>query len=153
KIGHFLGAKNRSQSTEIVGHEENGKAAGYSVEMHVGGEDGEFNRDVMQKVKHGRDDGTGNTGKAKASGEWTMSADIAEELADRTLAEHPEIAKLPHEDRMRAIAEYVAHEGISAVNDIGSHTESVYDKKTLDWDLELKGNASFPGREGRLLAD
>src|SRR5262249_32509491 len=49
--------------------------------------------------------------------------------------------------------EYVAHEGISAVNDIGSHTASVYDKKTLSWDLELKGNPSFPGREGRRIVE
>lgn len=154
-VGRQLGDKDVSLQTEILARQENDKDAGYVIENHIGGNSGAWNRGKMQHIAYGGKEtdaysqgDTWDESKVEPSGDWTMSVEVSNQAMDNLVAEEDRFKGLEtNDDKMRAVTDYVANGGIDAVNDISRHGEQT--GKPIEWDLELKGNPSFPGRQGR----
>ncbi len=137
RIGHFLGDSNSHASANLEANVENGKEKSYTATIEVGGESGSRNRDALnQWFAMGDAKGT----DATHSGDWKLTADVSVEAVHKLEHDvHDFNGKTP-EQKQRILSDMVAKEG--GVN--------IHDGKPLDWDVELKGDANFPGREGRV---
>ena len=138
----FLGDDDAHSSASLESRMEDGKDAGYTATMKYSGENGDHNRDAMGQLFM-MGDAKGH--KAKASGEWTVSTDIPKETMDE-LAKYPKFAEATNdEDRRRAFSSFIAERGAGGFGGLG-----YVGGKSLEWDVELKGDKNFPGKEGRI---
>ena len=149
RLSRFLGDKDLHSSVEIVSRQENDKAAGYSVEGKFSGDSGTHNRAQMRHlmgIEENFDESKVDKGH---SGEWTMSAELSAKAIAAVEKYDDRYKGLKNDDdKMRALAQAVAEHGGNAIN----HFESM-GGKSLTWDVELKGDKNFPGREGRVLTE
>lgn len=159
RIGRWLGGKDSSSKMEVIGRQEDDQDAGYTLRGEFGGEVGSQNLDHMYQMT-GRNDARdrGDIEDAKSSGTWRVSADMSNEQIDEYAHYLTEARDYKHgaisdvqeglrnaksnDDKMRAIAGYVAEDGYKALRDLGA--------RDLSWDVELKGDPNFPGRAGRV---
>ena len=130
---HLTGDKAEHSSAELTSRLENGKEAGYIATVHVSGESGAYNREALGKMSL---DPTQH-GPAKASGAWTLSADIdtktIHELEKDVSAFH---GSKTEDDKMKILSELMSHDA-----------RMVRGKAAFD--VELEGDPNFPGRAGR----
>ena len=130
---HFTGDKAEHSSAELTSRLENGKEAGYTATVHVSGEDGAYNREALGKMSL---DPTQH-GPAKASGAWTLSADIDAKAIHQLEKDVSAFRGTKTEDdKMKILSELMAH-----------NAEMVRGKAAFD--VELAGDPNFPGRAGR----
>ena len=159
RIGRWLGGRDSSSKMEVIGRQEDDQDAGYTLRGEFGGEVGSQNLDHMYQMT-GRNDARDRSDieDAKSSGTWRVSADMSNEQIDEYahylteardykyggIAEVQERLRdaKSNDDKMRAIAGYVAEDGYKALRDLGA--------RDLSWDVELKGDPNFPGRAGRV---
>jgi hypothetical protein len=131
-VAKHLGDKAEHSRAELTARMENGKEAGYTASVHVSGESGEYNRTELAKMSL---DPAGH-GPAKASGDWTLSADIDKktihELEQNVSAFR---GAKTEEDKMRVLTGLVA-----------AHSQMLGGKAAFD--VELKGDKNFPGKAG-----
>ncbi len=138
----FLGDRDAHSSASLESRMENGQDAGYTATMKYSGENGDHNRAAMNELFM-MGDAKGHA--AKASGDWTLSADIPKETMDE-LAKYPKFAEATNdEDRRRAFSAFIAERGAAGFGGLG-----YVGGKSLEWDVELKGDKNFPGKEGRI---
>ena len=139
---HLFGDADAHASATLESKVENGKDAGYAAVLKFSGDSGEHNREAMNELFM-----MGNAKKhdAKASGEWTVSADISQHTIDE-LEKYPlfKNAKTP-EDKHRALSKFIAERGADGFGGLG-----YVGGKSLEWDVELKGDKNFPGKAGQV---
>jgi hypothetical protein len=138
---NIFGEDELHSSARVVSRLKNGKEAGYTAIVSVSGESGDYNRKQLGEIFSGV-----HTDKdVKASGEWTLSADIAKEVVHdiETNSTRFKSAKTA-EEKMKVLSEIIKENGAGAA---GAMVRGGGNK--LAWDLQLKGDPNFPGPAGR----
>jgi hypothetical protein len=138
---NIFGDKNTHQSVSLLSKQENDKASAYRVEAHFGGEDGSHNRKgIRDLVSDFYDD---KRASAKASGDWTLTADIDPAAMARWLQIVERKGIKDPDAQMRYLSELTKEHGFAACGmEYGGDTK-------LAWNVELKGDKNFPGEKGR----
>ena len=141
---HVLDEDELHSSAQIVSTVETGPG-GETSETHeaqvkVSGESGEYNREKLGDVF-----GDTSHGDAKASGEWTLSAEVSPAVIRELSKVVPEMrAARTEEDRLRVYSKLVKENGARMVAaQVGLAGDATA------WNLELKGDKNFPGEDGR----
>jgi hypothetical protein len=134
---NVTGDKAEHSSAELTARLENGKEAGYTATVHVAGDSGAYNREMLGKMSV---DPT-QEGPAKASGEWTLTADISTKTIHDLERDVSAFRGMKtQDDKMRMLTELMSH-----------NAQMVRGKAAFD--VELKGDPNFPGRAGRELTE
>jgi hypothetical protein len=124
---------------EIVSRLEDGKEAGYAAKFAVSGESGEFNRRQFGKIFMGARYG----GEAKASGKWTLTAEIPMAAVHDLVRNSDRFKNATTQDeKLRIYSELVKQGGAQMLGGQVGIT-------SMAWTLELKGDENFPGQRGR----
>ena len=141
---HVFGEDKKHSSVEIESRQENDKDDGYTLTGNVSGDSGGYNRGKMQHLT-GRDENWDEK-KVQRSGEWTLVSDVDKKTID-SIEKYSDRFKgaKTNDDKMRQLGQWVADDGADAVESIQR-----WGGKDLQWDVELKGDSTFPGRAGRL---
>lgn len=135
----FLGDEEEHSNAQIVRGQENDVDAGARAEFTVSGESGEFNRQEFGKVFMGAK----HAGTAKASGSWTLSAEVSKERMAELEKVSPRLrAATGMDEKMKVYSELVKENGAQMLGGQVGMTSSA-------WSLELKGDVNFPGQKGR----
>lgn len=141
---HVLDQDEQHSSAQIVSSVESGPG-GKTSETHeaqvkTSGESGDYNReklgDVFGDTKHG---------DTKASGDWTLSAEVSPAVIRELSKVNPEMrAARTKEERLRVYSKLVKENGarmVAAQVGLGGDATA--------WNVELKGDKNFPGADGR----
>ena len=149
-LSRKLGDKDQHQDVELTAHTDNGQASSYTIEAHIGGERGLANRGYMNRLAGGGEEKYDDSKVDKGhSGEWTMTAEVDKQTIANEEKYNSNLNKYKtHEERMQALAQEMADRGAKEVSDL-----NVMGAGKLSWELELKGDKNFPGREGRVAID
>jgi hypothetical protein len=139
RIAKILGDDEVSSNAQIVRSSENFEDKGGRAEFKVSGESGEFNRKEFGKIFMGAGGGSG----ARASGEWTLSAQVPMERIRELEKVSPRLrAAANMDERMKIYSELVKENGAKMLGGQVGMTSKA-------WNLELKGDENFPGEKGR----
>ena len=141
---HVFGEDKLHSSVEIDSRQENDKDDGYTLTGKVSGDSGKYNRGKMQHLT-GRDENWDEK-KVQRSGEWTLVSDVDKKTIN-SIEKYSDRFKgaKDNDEKMRRLGQWVADDGADAVESIER-----WGGKDLQWDIELKGDPTFPGRAGRL---
>lgn len=142
-LKNIFGEDTMHSKAEMVRSQANDKDAGAKAVFTLSGDSGANNREEFAKIF-----GTaGMTGKARASGNWTLSAEVPREAVKRLEAVHREMGRAANlDEKMRIYARLVKENGAAMLGgQVGMSSER--------WSLELKGDPNFPGEAGRRRLD
>ena len=119
--------------------------AGYRAQIKVSGESGEYNRETLGKIFMG----VPHQGTAKASGDWTLTAQVSPDVVRELEKVNKEMREAKtKEDKMRIYSALVKERGAKMVGaQVGLGGDATA------WSLELKGDKNFPGPKGRAELD
>ncbi len=138
---HIFGDDEQHSTASLTSRQENGKEAGYQVQVKVSGESGKYNREHLGNIFTGAK----TDGPVKASGEWTLSANIDKKTMQELEKNSSRFKGAKTQDeKMRILSEIMAENGEGAAWGMVSAQG-----KKMAWDLELKGDKNFPGPTGR----
>ena len=141
---HVLDQDELHSSAQIVSSVETGPGGGtresHEAQVKVSGESGDYNREQLGEVF-----GDTKHGDTKASGEWTLSAEVSPAVIRELSKVNPEMrAARTKEDRLRVYSKLVKENGarmVAAQVGLGGDATA--------WNVELKGDRNFPGADGR----
>ena len=137
KIGKWIGEDTLKSNASISRVVKDGEEIGARAQFQVGGTSGEYNRKEFGKIFTG----TKSQGDVKPSGEWTLSAPVPKENIDSL---HKVSSKIRRSmDEREAYSELVKEGGAAMLGG------QVGGGSSKSWDLELKGDANFPGEKER----
>ena len=136
----LLGDEEFHSNAQIVRSSHNDRDAGATAEVDVSGESGEHNFNEFAKI-FGR--GKANADAARASGKWTLTAEVPMEAIQEAEKDWPTLAKTKTKnEKMLIYSRLVKEHGAGMVGgQVGM--------SSLAWNLELEGDANFPGEAGR----
>ncbi len=146
---HVLDEDELHSSAQIVSSVEGdttGKQKeGYQAQIKVSGESGDYNREQLGKMFMG----AAHQGDAKASGEWTLSAEVSPAVVRELERNNKEMREAKtREDKMRVYSKLVKERGAAMVGaQVGLGGDATA------WNVELKGDKNFPGEAGRAALD
>lgn len=114
---------------------------GFDAQFKVSGDSGEENRNTLGQIFMG----VPHTGTAKASGEWTLTAQVSPDVVRELEKVNKEMREAPtKQDKMRVYSQLVKERGAKMVGaQVGLGGDATA------WSLELKGDKNFPGPKGR----
>jgi hypothetical protein len=135
-----LGDKEFHSNAQIVRSSHNDRDVGATAEVDVSGESGEHNFNEFAKI-FGR--GNASADAASASGKWRLTAEVPMEAIEDAEKDWPTLAKAKTKsEKMLIYSRLVKEHGAGMVGgQVGM--------SSLAWNLELKGDANFPGEAGR----
>ena len=136
-VGKWIGEDTLRSNASIVRVEQDGQEVGARAQFQVGGTSGEYNRAEFGKIFMGAQ----TSGATKPSGDWTLSAPVPKENI-RT------IEKLSKKVR-NAMDEKQAYSELVKENGAAMLGGQVGGARSINWDLELKGDPNFPGEKER----
>lgn len=135
--------KERHESVSLVGKQEDDRTADYELNASFSGADAAATRRGLALLAGDDDDRF--SGDLKASGTWKMSADVPLASIKKAIKNDPRFRGLTGNDaQMIALTEMIARDGKQGVRELEHNAEH-----RLAWDLELDGDANFPGKAGR----
>ena len=132
-------------TSSVEGDKEGSEHEGYQAQIKVSGESGEYNREQLGKIFMG----VPHEGEAKASGEWTLSAEVSPSVVRELEQNHKEMRDAQtREDKMRVYSQLVKERGAAMVGaQVGLGGDATA------WNVQLKGDKNFPGEAGRVALD
>ena len=137
RVGKLIGEDTLKSNASITRVVKDGEEIGARAQFQVGGTSGEYNRKEFGKIFSG----TKAQGDTKPSGEWTLSAPVPKENIDNL---HRVSSKIRRSmDEREAYTELVKEGGAQMLGG------QVGGGSSKSWDLELKGDANFPGEKER----
>ena len=136
----LLGDEEFHSNAQIVRSSHNDRDAGATAEVDVSGESGEHNFNEFAKI-FGR--GKASADAARASGKWTLTAEVPMEAIQEAEKDWPTLAKAKTKnEKMLIYSRLVKEHGAGMIGgQVGM--------SSLAWNLELEGDANFPGEAGR----
>jgi hypothetical protein len=140
-LGGLTGDKDRSSNAQIVRTSEDGDEKTARAELRIAGKSGSFNREEFGKIFM---DKKGGAAAGEPSGEWTLSAEVPIERIRDLERANPDLRNAWNlDEKMRVYSRLVKDNGAQMLGgQVGMLSKS--------WDLELKGDANFPGGRERM---
>ncbi|MFN8521191.1 MAG: hypothetical protein U0667_17805, partial [Chloroflexota bacterium] len=148
-VGRKVFGEDREHSSAQIVSTLEGKdgrqTAGYQAQVKVSGDSGDYNRQELGKIFTGAT----HAGSAKASGEWTLTAEISPAVIRELEQVHAEMRRARTKaEKMRIYSQLVKQNGAAMVGaQVGLGGDATA------WTVELKGDANFPGEAGRKALD
>ncbi len=143
RVGRWLGEDELHSSAVLSSRQENGKEAGYTAEIRVKSDSGEYNREKFGEIFMGAQQGKAD---AKPSGEWTLTAEIDKRVVHELERNSSRFRNAKtRDDKMRVLSQLFKENGAGAAGGLVRSGG----KFALAWALELKGDPNFPGVAGQ----
>ncbi len=146
---HIFGQDTIHSNSQITSKldtdKEGNREESYEAQITVSGTTGDETRKELGQIWSG----ARHAGTTKASGEWTLSAQVSQEVVRDLEKVNKEMRLAPtKEDKMRVYSALVKEHGIRMVG-----AQAGLGGDPLAWSVELKGDKNFPGPSGRAALD